>query len=210
LADALQSFVSGLTAMSGWELLGAILGIAYLVLAIRQNIWCWAVAAVGEIIFMFVMFDAQLYMESMLRVFYLVMAIYGWFSWRSGQAQAGSQRAVTTLPLSMHCVAILAVAGLVLVSGSLLSVYTDAALPYWDSFTTWSAMFATWLVARKIIENWYYWFVIDAVSAWLYVERGLVFVAFLYLVYLVMIVYGFRAWQRSMQESHVDVTPELY
>ena len=71
-------------------------------------------------------------------------------------------------------------------------------------------MFATWLVARKIIENWYYWFFIDAVSAWLYVERGLVFVAFLYLVYLVMIVYGFRAWQRSMQDSHVDVTPELY
>jgi nicotinamide mononucleotide transporter len=80
-------------------------------------------------------------------------------------------------------------------------MYTDAAFPYWDSLTTWSAMFATWLVARKVLENWYYWLIIDAVSVWLYVERGLMFIAGLYLVYLVMIVFGYVAWKRSMNDA---------
>ena len=200
----LSALLDGLAAMSLWELTGVLLAFAYLVLAIRQSIWCWAAAAVSEVIFMFIMIDANLYMESLLRVFYFVMAAYGWYLWRS-RGPEDKSLAVTRWPYRKHAITMVVIAALVVASGYLLSAYTDAALPYWDSFTTWSAMIATWMVARKILENWYYWFVIDAVSVWLYLERGLILTAGLYLVYLVMIVYGYRAWKQSMN-STVNVT----
>lgn len=195
-----DNFVSGLAegfaALSGWELIGVLLAFAYLFLAIRQNIWCWAAAAASEIIFLFLMFEAKLYMESFLRIFYLGMAAYGWYSWKHGPGPDNGLP-VGIWPLRRHLYVLAAIALLVAASGFALSAYTDAALPYWDSFTTWAAMIATWMVARKVLENWYYWFVVDAVSAWLYMERGLQLTALLYVVYLVMIVIGFIKWRQS-------------
>ncbi len=202
MSDLLQSWLAGLTAMSLWELVGVALGFVYLVLAIRQNIGCWIAAALSEIIFIFIMADARLYMESALRVFYLGMAGYGWYQWTHGLNRQAALK-VTQWPWRYHLAAISVLTGLVIVSGTLLSAYTDAALPYWDAFTTWFAVFATWLVAKKLLENWYYWFVIDAVSVWLYAERGLVFVATLYAVYLVMIVFGYKTWKASMGDTNV-------
>ncbi|MDG1462902.1 MAG: nicotinamide riboside transporter PnuC [Gammaproteobacteria bacterium] len=204
--DTLQSLASnligGFAAMSVWELLAVLLAFAYLVLAIRQNIWCWVVAAISEVIFMFLMVEAQLYMESALRVFYLAMAAYGWYSWRSAD-DARASLPVTIRHPRYHLVVIVTIALLVGCSGGLLAHYTDSVLPYWDSFTTWTAMFATWMVARKVFENWYYWFVVDVVSAWLYIERGLSFTACLYLVYLIMIVFGIRAWRRTLDAQTI-------
>jgi nicotinamide mononucleotide transporter len=87
---------------------------------------------------------------------------------------------------------------LVFVSGGLLSEYSDAALPHLDSLTTWGAVVATYMVARKILENWVYWFVIDAVSVGLYLNRGLFLTALLFVGYLVLIVIGYRSWRASM------------
>ena len=86
-----------------------------------------------------------------------------------------------------------------LISGELLTRYSAAALPFLDSFTTWGAVIATFMVARKILENWIYWFVIDAVSIGLYLSRELYFTAALFAAYLVMIVIGYRKWRNSMQ-----------
>ena len=111
---------------------------------------------------------------------------------------------MTTWPLRLHLFAIGSVLLLVYISGDLLARYSDAALPHLDSFTTWGAIVATFMVARKIIENWIYWFVIDAVYIYLYLERDLDWYAGLYLVYLVMIVVGFRAWLASPRSPKVS------
>ena len=186
--------------MLGWEALAVALAVAYLVLAIRQNIWCWAAAAVSTLIYLFIMYAANLYMESALQVFYLVMAAYGWFSWRK-HADRSKDLQVSTWPLRRHLLAIAIILGLVLISGHLLTAYTNAALPHLDSLTTWGAVVATWMVARKILENWLYWFVIDAVSVGLYTSRGLYLTAILFTAYLVMIVIGYRSWRASMTEE---------
>jgi nicotinamide mononucleotide transporter len=91
---------------------------------------------------------------------------------------------------------------LVIVSGELLTRYSNAALPFLDSLTTWGAVVATFMVTRKILENWIYWFVIDAVSIALYISRDLFFTAALFTAYLVMIVIGYRSWRASMMESN--------
>ena len=87
-----------------------------------------------------------------------------------------------------------------LISGRVLSEYSEAALPYIDSFTTWGAIVATFMVARKVLENWLYWFVIDSVSIYLYVNRELYLTALLFAGYLVLIVIGYLSWRNDLQE----------
>jgi len=182
------------------EVLAVLLAIAYLVLAIRQNIWCWAAAALSTLLYLYIMYRANLYMESALQLFYLLMAGYGWYQWRR-RGDGDEELQVSTWRPRHHLLAIGSVALLVFVSGDLLARYTSAALPHVDSFTTWGAIVATWMVARKILENWVYWFVIDAVSVGLYLNRDLFFTAALFVGYLVMIVIGYRTWRASMLES---------
>ena len=183
-----------------WEILAVGLAVLYLVLAIRQNIWCWGAAFVSTLLYLYIMYEARLYMESALQLFYLAMAIYGWQQWRQSGPD-GEPLKVSTWPWRYHLFAAGSIALLVFVSGELLSRYTGAALPHADSFTTWGAIIATFMVARKVLENWIYWFVIDAVSIGLYLGRDLYFTAALFAVYLVMIVIGYRSWRASMHEQ---------
>jgi len=188
-----------ITELQWWEILAVVMAVVYLVLAIRQNIWCWAAAAVSTLLYLFIMYQARLYMESVLQVFYLVMAAYGWHQWRRGGPD-GNELKVSTWPLRYHLFAIGLVLILVFISGELLTRYSNAALPFLDSLTTWGAVVATFMVTRKILENWIYWFVIDSVSIALYLNRDLFFTAALFTVYLVMIVIGYRTWRASIAE----------
>jgi nicotinamide mononucleotide transporter len=190
-----------ITELQWWEIVAVILAVIYLVLAIRQNIWCWAAAAISTLLYLYIMYQARLYMESVLQLFYLAMAAYGWYQWR-GNPDKGEALRVSTWPVRYHLFAIGSVLLLVMVSGELLTRYSNAALPFLDSLTTWGAVVATFMVTRKILENWIYWFVIDAVSIALYISRDLFFTAALFTAYLVMIVIGYRSWRASMMESN--------
>ncbi len=182
------------------ETTGVVLAVLYLLLAMRQNIWCWAAAFVSTSIYLYVFYGARLYMESALQVFYLGMAVYGWYQWRHGPGPDQTLRVTRWRPAS-HVVAIAGVLIAALVSGRLLSEFSTAALPYLDSFTTWGAVVATFMVARKVLENWLYWFVIDSVSIYLYVNRELYLTALLFAGYLVLIVIGYLSWRKDMQEA---------
>ena len=92
-----------------------------------------------------------------------------------------------------------------LVSGWLLSQHTSAAWPYVDSFTTWASVFTTYLVARKYLQNWLYWIVIDAVSVPLYIERGLSLTALLFAAYIVIAVLGYISWRNHYHKSRTAI-----
>ena len=185
--------------MTPLETVAVAAAIAYLLLAIRENIWCWAFAALSTCIYVFLFSAAQLYMESALNVFYFAMAIYGWSVWYRGRT-ADHELAVTRWPLSVHTVASATVVVASLVSGYLLDTRTDAAFPYIDSLTTWSAIWATFLVARKVLENWWYWLVIDLASIFIYWSRDLPLTALLFGVYVIMIPFGLISWTRSWRD----------
>ena len=184
-----------------WELLAVSLALAYLVLAIRQNILCWPCAIGSAGIYIVLMALAGLYMESALQVFYIGMAAYGWYCWSRGGDGSGSLP-ITDWPPAFHLGPVLLIVLGSASSGFLLLRYTDAAHPYLDSFTTWGSIVTTWLVARKILQNWHYWFVIDSVSVYLFVSRGLWMTAALFVFYLILIVLGYRAWRRSCEPMH--------
>ncbi len=184
-------------ALSLLEVAAVLTAVAYLLLAIRQNIWCWACAAVSTSLYVYLFFAARLYMESALNVFYLGMAGYGWYVWTRGRDET-SELPVTTWPASRHAIAIVAIAAIATVNGSLLAAYTQAAYPYIDSATTWGAIWATFLLARKVLENWWYWFAIDSASVAIYWLRDLELTALLFVAYVVMIPFGYMSWRRSM------------
>ena len=188
-----------LQSLSGLELVAVLLAVAYLVLAIRQNIWCWVCAAISTGIYIALFLEARLYMESLLNAFYLAMAVYGWVNWRQG-GDRNDGLPVIRWPRSLHGKALLAILAASLVTGWSLSHWTDAAYPYVDSMTTFGAMWATFLVARKVLENWWYWLVIDTASIFIYWDRGLQLTAILFLVYVCMIPVGYFSWRRSLIE----------
>lgn len=188
----MTDLLAEISALEAWAVAFAVV---YLLLVIRQSIWCWP-AALVSVLLSFVLFaDARLYMQSVLQLFYAGMAVYGWYQWRHG----GTDRhgvTITTWPLRAHLAAI----GSILVAGFVFGLVlsrTQAALPYLDSLTTVAALITTFMVARKVLENWIYWFAIDAASAYLYAARGLPLYAALFLLYLVLVVVGFLQWWRE-------------
>lgn len=182
------------------EVIAVVAAIAYLVFAIRQQIICWLFAAISTAIYIGLFIGAKLYMESVLNLFYLAMAGYGWWFWSSGRDN-GHDLPVVIWPLQRHIVAIAAIACLSALNGYLLSTYSDAAFPYIDSMTTWFAIWATFLVARKVLENWWYWLLIDIASVFIYWTRDLELTALLFVIYVVMIPFGFISWSNSMREQ---------
>lgn len=184
---------------SAAELAAVALGLAYLILAMRQSIWCWPCAFLSTALFAWVFFDVSLVMESVLNVYYMAMAAYGFWCWqRRGDVPV---LPITTWPLRNHTLAIGGIALLTLLSGYLLTSHTQAAWPYLDSFTTWGSVITTFMVARKIFENWLYWLVIDSVALFLYWDRELYGAALLMVVYLVLIVVGTVTWYRQWQQQ---------
>ena len=182
------------------EQIAVVTAILYLLLAIRQNIWCWLFAGVSTAIYVWLFLSARLYMESVLNSFYFVLAIYGWYSWRRGRSD-GHDLPVVRWPRNVHGIAIASILCVSAVNGYLLQRYSDAAFPYVDSLTTWAAIWTTFLVARKVLENWWYWLVIDLASIVIYWQRDLSLTALLFVVYVVMIPFGLVSWTRSWQQQ---------
>ena len=187
-------------AFSAPEIVAVVFAIAYLLLAIRQNIWCWFCAGVSTALYIWLFIEARLYMESVLNGFYFVMAIYGWRVWTSGRTE-DHERPVVVWPLTTHTAALTSIVVISLLNGYLLSRYSDAAFPYVDSLTTWAAIWATFLVARKVLENWWYWLVIDIASIFIYWVRDLQLTSLLFVIYVLMIPFGIVSWTRSFREQ---------
>ncbi len=185
--------LQALQALSPWEGAAVVLGIAYLLLAMRESLWCWHAAFASTAIFMVLFWNVRLLMESALQVYYLAMAVYGWWEWQHGGDDQG-ELAISRWGGRRHLLAAAGVLAVSAASGLALHNYSSAALPFLDSFTTWGSVLTTWMVARKILENWLYWLVIDSVSIYLYLDRGLYLTALLFVAYIVIAVFGFRKW----------------
>tara|TARA_A100001011_G_C14241359_1_gene813401 strand:- start:954 stop:1547 length:594 start_codon:yes stop_codon:yes gene_type:complete len=179
---------------SDWiEPAAVFLAIAYLLLAIKQNISCWFAAFFSSLLYFFVMYSAGLYMEAGLQIFYCIMAVYGWTQWRTSLPD-NTKFLVKTWNRNQHLKAISLIILLALSSGWALEKFTNAALPFIDSLTTWGAIVTTYMVAKRLLENWIYWFVIDTISVFLFYSRGLFLTSMLFFVYLIIIYFGYKSW----------------
>ena len=198
--ELLQALAEEATDYSIVEASAVVAAILYLLLAIRQKIACWLFAALSAAIYVYLFVDAKLYMQSALNAFYFAMAIYGWRNWRGG-GDSDPELPVTRWSLGTHVQAVGGIIAIAAINGLLLERYTDAELSYVDSLTAWAAIWTTFLVARKVLENWWYWLVIDATLVFIYWQQELVLTSSLFVVYVLMIPFGLVSWTRSHRET---------
>jgi len=194
---------SALAELSPWEGIAVVLAIAYLLLAMRENILCWYCALASATIYTALFWDASLPMQSLLNVYYMGMAVYGWWQWRrGGESQTGI--AIHSWPLRQH---LWLVAGILIVSGVSgywLESHQAGAWPFADALTTWASLVVSWMVAKKILENWLYWIVIDAICVFMYFDRGLHLSSLLFAAYVVIAVFGYFSWRAHARRATND------
>jgi len=169
-------------------------GIVYVVLAIRQQRACWIAGGVSTALYIAVFVEAGLPLQAGLQVLYVAMSVYGWIAWRPGSGDDGRPR---SWPWPRQLL-LVAGAGVASAASTLLLVQFAAShAPLADSLGTWMSLVATWLLARRILETWLWWIVIDAGLAALFASQGLWPTAALYLVYAGLAIAGWHAWRRS-------------
>ncbi|MGC3980863.1 MAG: nicotinamide riboside transporter PnuC [Steroidobacteraceae bacterium] len=198
--DMLRNALQELLGTSIWEALGVILALLYLVLATARSMWCWLCAFISSVCYVVVMWRAHLVMDAWLSVFYVVMAVYGYWQWRQGQI--GGDLQIVSWKWHQHVLA----AALVFFATAINAWYliehvATARSPWLDSFVTWSSVLTTFMVARRVIENWLYWIVVDGVAAYLYFTRGLNATGLLFIAYVFMVIYGYWAWRRTRTDT---------
>ena len=187
------------------ESLAVVLAIAYLLLAMKESSLCWYCAFISTAIYVYIFGDVSLYMESALNIYYMAMAVYGWYQWRLG-GDNSTGRAICRWGVEQHAIALLLILAGTLLSGYLLAANTDAKLPYLDSFTTWASILTTLMVARKVLENWLYWMVINSVSIFMFIDRELYQTAAMLGLYLVLSIIGYLAWRKSYFNHSPEAT----
>ena len=180
------------------EIVGVVFSVIYLLFSIRQNILLWPTGMISAILYMVVFFQAKFYADMGLNVYYFFISIYGWIVWQKGKGDNGRQSIIIRIQWKQGLI----LAGLTALAfigiGLILDRYTDSPIPYWDALTTAMSFTATWMLARKILEHWIIWIIVDAISMGLYLYRGLYPTMILFAIYTTMAVIGYLEWKKSI------------
>jgi nicotinamide mononucleotide transporter len=183
------------------ELVAFVLAIAMVVFNMRVNPLGWPLAIVSSALYYFLFWNSKLYGDASLQVFFVVIAFWGWWQWLRGTADDGSALQVRQLGPRQrwHLLAALAVAWPA--TGLFLKTYTDTDVPWWDAFPTAASVLGQWLLGRKYVENWLVWVAVNVVSVALFAYKGLWLTVILYAIFIVMSVFGWRAWRRLQRAT---------
>ena len=192
-----EKLFQAMQAMHWLEVGAVVTGIIYVMLATRENIWCWFFGIISSGLSIYLFFLSKLYAESILYFYYVLAGIYGWIVWQKRSTRTSLK--ISTWPIQYHLITIAIGVALSFALAAFLKNYTDAALPLIDSHTTIFSFIATFMVTRKVLENWLYWILIDIVSVGLYSSRQLYLYAFLMVIYTIIAVWGFKAWRKEIQ-----------
>lgn len=191
----LQAILDGLMALSGWEVFASLLGIGYVIFAAKESQWCWPLAFVSTLIYTVLFWEGQLPMQALLNFYYMGMAIYGYLLWQK-QGKAEDAIAISKLSWIQQFA--------FLITGSLLTFATAKYLisidasqrPFLDAGVTVFSVLNTVLMARKVLQNWLYWIVIDAAAIVLYAQTGYYATIVMFSIYLVLAFLGYLNWMK--------------
>lgn len=189
------------------EIVGVAIGLIYLWLEYKASIYLWIASIVMPAIYLFVYYDAGLYADTALNIYYLVIAIYGWIAWKYNISFSSKKNQKKELKIShvaprQWIALILLYTVSQIVTSTLLINFTDSDVPWLNGLTTALSIVGMWMLARKYIEQWIVWLVVDILSAGLYIYKGLYPTAALYLLYTVIAVFGYMKWKKLMTKQN--------
>ena len=198
----MTEFFSTLSQMPWLEATGLISGLLCVWLLIRENIWTFPIGMIYALVSVAVFTQHRLYADVLLSGYYVIMNGYGWYYWSfGGERTAADDLSVTFTPSQIRWILIVLTALATLIMGWAFATYTDTQLPYWDSATTCMSFAAMWMTARKYIDNWIVWLIVDIIAATIYLVKGIELYAILYGVYLMMAIMGWRAWHKHLNPA---------
>lgn len=186
------------------EIFGTIAGLIYILLAIKQNWVSWILAIISSTLFIFVFFVSKFYADMGLQVYYVLIGFYGLYFWLKGgktNSEEKSELPVSRTPRKLIIYLIVATVVIFVVIAFILKKFTDSAVPYWDSLTTAGSIVATWMLARKYLEQWIMWIVIDVISIALYIYKGLYPTIILFVAYTIMATVAYFTWKKDMEKQ---------
>ncbi|HBX86370.1 MAG TPA: nicotinamide riboside transporter PnuC [Marinilabiliales bacterium] len=189
--------------VSNWiENLAVLTGIVYIVLSVKQRISCWSFGIVSSVLYLFVFLQSKIYADMILQAYYVIMGFYGWIHW----ARMDTNNQKEELPvskISMRQASV--IGGITLVTffciAYFLIHFTDSPVPWVDAFTTSLSFTATWMLARKILEHWIIWVIVDLVSVGLFFNRGLYASIVLFLIFTVLALIGYLQWIKEWKSK---------
>ncbi|MFN5909851.1 MAG: nicotinamide riboside transporter PnuC [Bacteroidota bacterium] len=180
------------------EWIAVFASLAYVIFIARKSSVGWFFAVISSGVYVYICFVSQLYLETLLQIFYVGMACWGWFSWHRSE---NSAEFITRWRSYHHLQYILFSAVLTLLLGYLFDTFSDQSLPYLDAFTTVFSIGATFMVVRRVLENWVYWVIIDMVSVYLYYYKELNMTALMYSAYTVIAIFGYYKWLKAYRKQ---------
>ncbi len=188
------------------EILGVMTGVIYLLLEYRASIYLWIAGIIMPAIYIFVYYEAGLYADVGINIYYLLVAVYGWAAWKTGfsitgKISPGGELLISRAPRRAWATAIIAYIVAQFSIAWLLIYHTDSTVPWADSFTTALSIVGMWMLARKYIEQWWVWCIVDVACSALYIYKELYFTAALYAIYAIIAIFGYYKWKRMMQHE---------
>lgn len=181
------------------DLTALIVGLVYLLLEYRASIYVWIAGIIMPAVDLFLYWDAGLYGDFGLAVYYLLASIYGFIAWKFWKKESTTEEMpITRFPMRLLLpvtVVFLVVWGVV---WAFLQYWTNSTVPVTDSLTNALSIIGMWMLACKYVEQWIVWIVADAIYVWLYAYKGLPFKASLYTFYIIIAFFGIRAWKQKM------------
>lgn len=184
----------------GLELFGLIIGLLYLYLEYKANIWLWPVGVIMPIVYIVIFYQNKFYADMTFNVYYLFASIYGWYIWAKSLEKT-DQGLISHLPKGYIAGLIATFVAIFAVIAFLLINFTDSEVPYGDSFTTTLSILAMWMLAHKHIEQWLLWIVVNAVTAVLYYSKELNITVVLFVVNFFVSILGYMKWKRMMEQQ---------
>ena len=184
--------------MSLLEIIAVLLGIMNIVLIIRRSVWNFPVAIVMVALYFVIFRDAKLYSDAGLQIFFAIVNMYGWWSWTRNKAGSGTV-VVRRIPKTGYALWILGSVAAIWGWGALMHAETDASYPYWDASVAMLSVAGQILMARRFVENWHFWIVVNLISIPLYFMKELYLTAGLYSVFLVLAIAGLIEWRKVQQ-----------
>ena len=187
------------------EILGVISSLVYLYFSVKQKIWLWPFGILSSSLFIYIFYSTGFYAGMSLQVYYLFISFYGWYHWRSGNNEdITGQIPVIRLTRQTGLFLALIFTGLFITIALVLNRFTDSDVPWGDSFITAGSVIATWMLARKILEHWLLWIIIDAVAVVLYFYKGMYPTVFLYIIYTLIAVFGYFQWKKTIGKDYLQ------
>ena len=180
------------------EIIGAVIGLVYLYLEFKANKWLWPVGVVMPIVYVWIFFQSKFYADMGVNIYYFFASIYGWILWSKYKKNNQEELLITHtpkkyfVPISIIGILLFAIIAFILVR------FTDSPVPYGDSFTTALSILGMWLLARKHVEQWWFWFFVNIISCALYLWKGLYTTSILFAIYSIISVFGYYKWRKMM------------